>query len=422
MQFEFNLAYAQSLDAQDELASFRKEFHFPQIDGKNIVYLCGNSLGLQPKQTKIYLEKELEKWANYAVEGHFKVAEPWFTYHHLLKSPLANLLGAKPEEVTAMNNLTSNLHLMMVSFYRPSSKRYKILMEAGAFPSDMYAVESQVRMHGLDPQKAIVEVKPREGEELLRTVDIISNIEKHADELALVLFPGIQYYTGQFFDISALAAATRDAGAYFGVDLAHAIGNVPLSLHEWEVDFAVWCTYKYLNSGPGSSAGLFVHEKHGRNFDLPRMAGWWGHDQGERFLMQKGFKPMPGADGWQQANSNILPLAAQRASLDLFMKAGKDQLRAKSLLLTAYLEYILKEIDGGKDIIHIITPQNPEERGAQLSISISRGGRPVFDKLVAAGVIGDWREPNVIRMAPAPLYNSFEDVYKFGEVFRQAMA
>jgi kynureninase len=414
-------AFAREADAKDPLKPFREQFLIPTAAGKEAIYLCGNSLGLQPKSTRTYLDRELDKWAEYAVDGHFHAPEPWFHYHELLKGPLARIVGAKPEEVVVMNNLTSNLHFMMVSFYQPTAKRYKILMEGGAFPSDQYAVESQVKYHGYG-EEAIVEVFPREGEHTLRTEDILAAIEQHQDELALVLFAGLQYYTGQVFNMEAITAAGKAAGAKVGFDLAHAAGNVPLQLHDWGVDFAVWCSYKYLNSGPGSNGGVFVHERYAKDTELHRFAGWWGHDEKERFLMQKGFKPMYGAGGWQLSNGNILPLAAQRASLEIFEQAGIDNLRQKSLELTGYLEYLLREeVSSSKNKLQIITPSKPEERGCQLSLFVEKDGKQLFEKISQAGVIGDWREPNVIRIAPTPLYNSFTDVYQFALLLKQAI-
>lgn len=422
MNYQNTEAFALEQDQQDCLSHFRERFLFPQANGKPAIYFCGNSLGLQPRSTRDYLNKELEKWSQYAVDGHFYADEPWYTYHKHLKEPLARLVGALPHEVVAMNNLTTNLHLMMVSFYRPTKERYKILMEGGAFPSDQYAAESQVRLKGLVPEEAIVEVNPRPGEQTLRTEDILAAISQHKDSLALVLFSGVQYYTGQFFDLKMLTEAAHMAGAYAGFDLAHAIGNVPLQLHDWNADFAVWCTYKYLNSGPGNTAGVYIHERHALDSATPRFAGWWGHNEEERFKMEKGFKPIAGAEGWLLSNSNILPLAAQRASLEMFEEAGMDRLRQKSLHLTGYLEWMLcHEVGCEQWGLEIITPNNPLARGCQLSLFVHKGGKAVFDKIDDAGVIGDWREPNVIRVAPAPLYNSYMDVYRFCKILQGAL-
>ncbi len=412
--FEATAAFAQQMDAADALAGFKNEFIFPkQTNGEPVVYFCGNSLGLQPKSTKEYIGQELDKWGNLAVEGHFRTEKPWMHYHKLSQGPLAQIVGAKPDEVIAMNNLTVNLHLMLVSFYRPTPKRFKIIMEAGAFPSDQYAMETQVRFHGFDPSTAIIELFPRPNERTLRTEDIVAEINKHADSLALVCMGGINYLTGQVFDMEAITKATHSVGAIAGFDLAHAAGNIPMQLHNWGVDFAVWCTYKYINSGPGSVAGAFVHERHANDSTLPRFAGWWGYEESTRFLMKKGFVPMHGAAGWQLANQNILSNAAHQASLDIFSRTSMDALRAKSELLTSYLEFLLLQVNTVG--IQIITPANA--RGAQLSIVIDKG-KAFFNYLMENGVIGDWREPDVIRLAPAPLYCSFADVYKCYQVFQ----
>ncbi len=422
MQYQNTEDFAKEQDRLDPLAHFRDRFIFPEANGAPAIYFCGNSLGLQPRTTRDYINEELNKWAQYAVDGHFYAEEPWYTYHKHLTAPLARLVGAKENEVVAMNNLTTNLHLMLVSFYRPTAQRYKILMEGGAFPSDQYAVESQVRLKGFNPDQAIVEVFPRSGEQTLRTEDILAAIDEHRDSLALVLFSGIQYYTGQVFDMQAITAATHRAGAFAGFDLAHAIGNIPLHLHDWDADFAVWCTYKYLNSGPGSTAGAFVHERHALNPATPRFAGWWGHSEEERFKMEKGFKPIAGAEGWLLSNSNILPLAAQRASLEIFEEAGIENLRNKSIALTGYLEWMLCHETGCDQWgLEIITPTMAEARGCQLSLFVHKGGKAIFDKIDEAGVIGDWREPNVIRVAPAPLYNSYRDVYRFCQILQTAL-
>lgn len=422
MTYENSLAFAQQLDKEDPLNTFRDKFHIPVLNDKEVIYFTGNSLGLQPKNTKTYIEEELDGWATLGVDGHFHSQKrPWFYYHKFSKEALAKIVGAKPEEVVSMNNLTSNLHLMMVSFYRPTATRYKIIIEAGAFPSDQYAVESQIRFHGYDYDDALIEVKPREGEYHLRTEDILSEIETHKDSLALVLFGGVQYYTGQLFDIGKITGAGHTAGAFVGFDLAHAAGNVPLNLHKDEVDFAAWCSYKYLNSGPGGVSGIFVHEKHGNNPEIPRFAGWWGHDEGERFKMKKGFIPMTGADGWQLSNVNILSSAAHLAALEIYDEAGIEPLREKSLKLTGYLEYLLKEFNLPEDVLRIITPSDPNQRGCQLSLLVSKNGKSIFEHLTRAGVVADWREPDVIRIAPVPLYNTFEDVYNFCEILKKVI-
>lgn len=417
MTFKPSVDFAKQLDRDDPLKSYRKKFFIPKVNGKPAIYFTGNSLGLQPVTTKKFLTEELDDWAELGVEGHLHSRRPWLYYHKFTKKALAKIVGAKSMEVTAMNQLTVNLHLMLVSFYRPTKERFKIITEAGAFSSDQYALESQLKFHNLDPEKTIIELKPRPGEYALHTSDIISTIEAHASEMALVILGGVQYYTGQFFDIKKITEAAHRAGAYAGFDLAHAIGNVPLNLHKDDVDFAVWCSYKYLNSGPGGVAGAFVHDRHAQNFNLPRFAGWWGHNEKERFEMKKGFKPMPGVDGWQVSNFPVLAGAAHLASLEIFEQAGIKKLRKKSELLTGYLEFLLNQIDPNNQHYTIITPSNPKERGCQLSILMKSKEKKVFDHITKAGVTADWREPGVIRVAPVPLYNSFEDVYRFAEIF-----
>lgn len=418
MEFINSLPFALKMDRKDPLKSFRKKFRLPQSDGSSTIYFTGNSLGLQPKTIRQFITEELDDWGTLGVEGHLHSRRPWLYYHKFTKSILARLVGGKSSEVVAMNQLTVNLHLMMVSFYRPTTKRYKILIEAGAFSSDQYAVESQIKFHGFNTKKALIEIKPRKGEKLLHTEDIISIIKENASELALVMFGGVQYYTGQFFDIKKITEAGHNAGAVVGFDLAHAIGNVPLSLHKHKVDFAVWCGYKYLNSGPGGIAGVFVHEQHARNFQLPRFAGWWGHDEKVRFQMKKGFRPMEGVDGWQLSNVPIFQSAAHLASLEIFHQATFAAIREKSLLLTGYLEFLLNEFDPNGKHYSIITPKEPDERGCQLSIFIKKKGKVVFSKLLKRGVSADWREPDVIRVAPVPLYNTFEEVFRFVEIFK----
>jgi len=416
MRYENTLDFAQNLDRQDSLRSFRDQFIFPKHHGADVLYFCGNSLGLQPKTVRQALLDELDQWATHGVEGHFRGELPWMYYHKFLMPQTARLVGALPHEVVVMNTLTVNLHLAMVSFYRPTAQRFKIIMEAGAFPSDQYAVESQVRWHGFDPEKAIVEIAPKPGSDTLRTQDIIQAIENEGAATALVMFGGVNYYTGQFYDLEKIAAAAHRAGAYVGFDLAHTAGNLPLKLHDWNADFAVWCSYKYLNSGPGGPAGLFVHERHGDNPALPRFAGWWGHDEGERFQMKKGFKPMRGAEGWQLSNAQIFSFAAHKASLDIFDAAGIENLREKSLLLTSFLHFVLNEVNRDNNLFRIITPENPAERGCQLSLLTDGRGKDLFNFLTDNGAIADWREPNVIRFAPTPLYNSFEDVWQLGQL------
>jgi len=427
MHYENTLASARTLDAQDPLRHFREQFIFPKyhriMDSPtsseattNSIYLCGNSLGLQPKAIRQALLNELDQWAEHGVEGHFRGDLPWMHYHKFLTQQTARLVGALPHEVVVMNTLTVNLHLMMASFYRPTPTRFKIVMEAGAFPSDQYAMESQVRWHGLDPEKAIVEVAPRAGEDILRTEDILDILEHEGDSVALVMFGGVNYYTGQFYELGKIAAAGHGIGAKVGFDLAHAAGNLPLQLHDWGPDFAVWCSYKYLNSGPGGPSGAFVHERHANSPELPRFAGWWGHDEAERFKMKKGFRPMQGAEGWQLSNAQIFSFAAHKASLDIFDAAGIENLRVKSLQLTAFMEQVLKEANGSGNLFKIITPGDPKQRGCQLSLLTDHRGKALFDFLAANGVMADWREPNVIRFAPVPLYNSFEDVWQMGQL------
>ncbi len=423
INYQDTITYAQELDQQDKLASFKREFHHPVKKGKEVIYLCGNSLGLQPKNARVALEKELKKWAEKGVDGHFEGNDPWFKYHHTMKKTTAEIFGAKPLEVVIMNNLTVNLHLMMVSFYRPKGQRRKIIIESGAFPSDQYAVESQIKFHGFDPEQDLIELKPREGEYTLRTEDIIGEIEEEGDKVALVMLGGINYYTGQFFDLEKIAKAAHQVGAFAGYDLAHAAGNVPLQLHDWDVDFAVWCTYKYMNSGPGGTSGVFVHEKHANEKDIPRFAGWWGHNEEERFLMNSNFDPMIGADGWQLSCSQVLPMAVHRASLEIFEKAGFNNLVEKSRLLTGYLFYLMNLLIDkyGTEAIKIITPSNPDERGCQISLIIPKDGKKVFDALYNNNVVVDWREPDVIRVAPVPLYNTFEEVYIFYSILEKVL-
>jgi kynureninase len=421
MHYENTLAFARAQDAADQLASYRRRFLFPQhSDGQPVLYFCGNSLGLQPDTVRPALLAELDQWQTHGVEGHFRGDQPWMYYHKFLTPQTARLVGAHEHEVVVMNTLTVNLHLMMVTFYQPTDERFKIIMEAGAFPSDQYAVESQVRWHGFDPTEVIVEVAPRDGEDLLRTEDILSVIEREGAQTALVMFGGVNYYTGQLYDLAAIAEAGHRAGALVGFDLAHAAGNVSLRLHDWDADFAVWCSYKYLNSGPGGPSGVFIHERHATNASLPRFGGWWGHDEKERFHMRKGFKPTHSAEGWQISNAQIFSFAAHKASLDLFDAAGMDNLREKSLHLTGFLEHVLDEVNAERQLFRIITPRAPADRGCQLSMLTGDRGRALFDFLSANGVVADWREPNVIRFAPVPLYNSFEDVWELGQLLREA--
>ena len=433
--------FAKAADGSDPLREFRQRFHFPNSPSGEPIYFTGNSLGLQPKTTRKYIEQELEDWAFLAVEGHFRAKHPWLPYHEFLTEQMARVVGAKPIETVVMNSLTVNLHLMMVSFYRPRGARTKIVIEKGAFPSDQYAVQSQLQAHTAwsssfsgtaspqdvsgqhEPPKGgtqnLIELMPRDGETTLRTEDVVETIERHGDEIALVMLGGVNYYTGQAFDMPAITEAGHRAGAVVGFDLAHAAGNLELKLHDWDVDFAVWCSYKYLNSGPGGVAGAFVHERHAEAFDLPRLAGWWGHDKETRFLMGPEFQPMRGAEGWQISNPPIFQMAALRASLEIFDEAGMADLREKSEKLTGYLEYLLTHI--GDDRISVITPTDPAQRGCQLSIRVKNSDRKLFEALTEQGVFVDWREPDVIRAAPAPLYNSFTDVHRFAGILRECL-
>ena len=417
MNWEFSEDFARKMDQQDPLAEYRNRFYIPEVNNEESVYLTGNSLGLQPKTARAFINQELDDWAKYGVEGHFHGKTPWFDYHKSLTKASAKIVGAKESEVVVMNGLTTNLHLMWASFYRPTKERYKIICEAKAFPSDQYVMESQAKFHGFNPDDAIVEVAPREGEHTIRTEDILKKIEELGDSLALVFWGGVNYYTGQVFEMETITAAGHKVGAKVGLDLAHAAGNVELKLHDWGVDFAAWCSYKYLNSGPGNVSGVFVHERHGDNAELPRFAGWWGHDEGRRFLMEKGFVPSKGADGWQLSNAPVFGMAAHRASLEIFEEVGMDKLIEKSRLLVDYLEFVLTDIATRVDNCNFesITPKSNNERGCQVSVLMHGQGKDLFDKLTKLGVIADWREPNVIRMAPVPLYNSFEDIYRFGK-------
>ena len=420
---ENSLEFARSLDEKDPLRNFRNKFFIPQHNGKDCVYFTGNSLGLQPKLTIQYVQQELNDWASMGVEGHFQAKNPWMPYHEIIPKQLSKIVGCKQNEVVVMNSLTVNLHLLMVSFYKPTKQRYKIICEAKAFPSDQYAFETQVRYHGYDPADAVIEVSPRKGEHILRTEDIISVIKEHGDNVAVVLFGGVNYYTGQYFDLKAITKAAHDVGAYAGFDLAHAAGNVELDLHEWDVDFACWCSYKYLNSGPGGVAGVYIHEKHAANTQLPRFAGWWGYTKETRFKMEKGFAPIPTAEGWQLSNAPILSMAAHKASLDIFDEAGMENLHAKRKLLSEFLLFVIEDHNKqfGEKIIEVITPKEESAKGCQVSLLMLKSGREIFDELTKQGVIADWREPNVIRVAPVPLYNSFEDIYRFGEIVRTAI-
>jgi kynureninase len=447
--FEPTLEFAQQKDREDELHSFRSRFFIPPAPtptpaipdpsesavsaatpARDSIYFCGNSLGLQPRQAADFIRQELEDWQQLAIGGYLHARNPWLTYAQPLRQPLARMLGCLDSEVTIMNALTVNLHLLLLTFYRPQSAsshsqsshsqkspRYKILMEAGAFPSDQYALETQTRWHGYNPDDAIIEIHPREGEKILREEDILLAIDQHKDQLALVLFGGINYYTGQLFDMAAITAAAHRAGAFAGFDLAHVTGNVPLHLHDWDVDFAVWCSYKYLNGGPGAAGGAYLHERHARNKDMIRLGGWWGNEESTRFRMEKGFIPKPNAEGWAMSTAQVFNMVCLKASLVLFEEAGIDRLRTKSLLLTSYLHSLLQTLDNIR--FHIITPQAPHRRGAQLSLYFEEQGKEIHRQMTAAGIIVDYREPGVIRVAPAPLYNSFEEVFRFYHILRQ---
>jgi kynureninase len=407
------------MDQKDPLKSFRDKFHFPNFMdmGMDMVYFAGNSLGLQPKSVGRYIQEELDAWSKFGVEGHFLAEKPWFAYHEFLTEKTAKIVGANPEEVVVTHSLTTNLHLLMVSFFKPEGKRTKIICEAKAFPSDQYALESQVKFHGLNTDTELIEVAPREGEHLIREEDILNKIDEIGDELAMVMIGGVNYYTGQLFDMAAITEAGHAVGAKVGFDLAHAAGNINLKLHDWGVDFAAWCGYKYLNSSPGGVSGIFVHERHAFNTDLPRFAGWWGYDKETRFQMESGFNPLRGAEGWQLSNAPILGMSAHLASLDIFDEAGMDRIGEKRDLMTAYLEFVIEDVskrNSDRCKFEIITPTDKIKRGAQLSILAHGQGKSLFDALTKKGVIADWREPNVIRVAPTPLYNSFEDCYNFG--------
>ena len=449
-KFDASAAFAAEMDTTDPLKSFREKFFVPRLpDGSEAIYFTGNSLGLQPKTARGYVDQELKDWETLAVEGHLKAKNPWLPYHEFLTEPMARVVGAKPIETVVMNSLTVNLHLLLVSFYRPTHQRHKIVIENGAFPSDQYAIKSQLAFHGFGSEPgavatgavetpefetvkaekppvastpgsdSLIQLAPRNGESTLRTEDILETIDREADSIALILLGGVNYYTGQAFDMRAITEAGHKAGAVVGFDLAHAAGNLELHLHDWDVDFAVWCSYKYLNAGPGAVGGAFIHERHARAFDLPRFAGWWGHDKETRFQMGPDFHPIPGAEGWQISNPPILQMAAMRASLEIFDEAGMPALREKSEKLTGYLEYLISEIRD--DRISLITPQDPSERGCQLSIRLKDADRNLFDTIFSRGVFADWREPGVIRVAPVPFYNSFSNVLAFAKILKSVL-
>jgi kynureninase len=418
---QFTAAYAEEMDQQDQLKLFRDKFYIPFIGDKEGIYFLGNSLGLQPKTTQHEVLNIMETWANFGVEGFFMGEEPWLNYHKEITPMIADIVGALPEEVVTMNHLTVNLHLMMISFYNPSKTRYKIICETKAFPSDQYAFQSQIKLHGLNITDCIIEVMPKEGTEIITTQDVLSVIEKHKDTVALVCFSGVNYYTGQVFDIEKITEAAHKAGAYAGFDLAHAAGNIYLKLHDWNVDFACWCNYKYLNSGPGAIAGAFIHKNNIGNKNLKRLEGWWGNDESNRFKMEKTFTAPATAEAWQMSTAPMILLAAHKAALTVFMEAGFENLLAKSKALSSYLFYILNEININ-NAFKILTPLNASERGCQISISINKNAKNIFDELIKNGIFADWREPNVIRVAAIPLYNSFSDIYNFGTVMQKLLA
>jgi len=423
MEFENSLAFAKQLDATDPLKDVRKKFIIPASHGKNQIYFLGNSLGLQPATANEYMQRIMTDWSTLGVESFFHAPEPWMDYHDSLVKPLSTIVGALPHEVVVMNQLTVNLHLMLVSFYRPANKRFKIICEAKAFPSDQYMFETHVIHHGYRPSDAIIEINPRSGEHTLRTEDIVEVIQLHGDETALVLLSGINYYTGQFFDMPAITIAAKAVGAKVGFDLAHAAGNVELKLHDWEVDFACWCSYKYLNSGPGAIGGVFIHEKN-HDDTIPRFAGWWGYNKATRFKMEKGFQPMAGAEGWQLSTPALFLYATHRAALEIVEEAGWQQILSKGKLLNAYVWFLLKHVNESatKKVIEFITPQNENERGSQVSMLMLERGKAIYDGLMKEGMMVDWREPNVIRLAPAPLYNTFEEVWLFADKLQQLIA
>jgi kynureninase len=423
MEYQFDQDFARQLDAEDPLRRFRDAFHLPRrADGSPLIYFCGHSLGLQPKAARALIEQELDDWAKLGVEGHFKGKNPWYSYHEQFRDSGARLVGAKPGEVVMMNSLTVNLHLMLATFYRPAAERFKIVYDEPAFPSDLYALQSQLRHHGFDPEKGLIAMRPRPGEHVIHLEDIVSRLAEHGPQVALVLFNGVNFVTGHWFDIQAITQAAHQQGILAGFDLAHAAGNVPLSLHDWNVDFAVWCNYKYVNSGPGAVGGCFVHEKHGLNTSLPRLAGWWGNDPEKRFQMdtERQFVPEEGADGWQVSNPPIFSLAPVKAALDLFDEAGMAALRAKSEGLTGYLEFLLDRM--GAKGLRIITPRDPRQRGCALSLSLPGYAGEILRELERQGVVCDFRPPNVIRVAPVPLYNTFEEVWRLADIINQALS
>lgn len=423
MKYINSLNFAKDLDSKDPLQKYRKEFIFPSFTDNPVVYFTGNSLGLQPKSVKAAINQELEDWGKWGVEGHFEAKNPWVSYHELLINKTAKLVGAKPKEVVVTHSLTTNLHLLMISFYQPKGDRKKIICEKKAFPSDQYALQSQAKLHGYDPKDVIIEIGPRDGEHLIRDEDVISKIKETGDDLAMVMIGGVNYYNGQVFDMKAITEAGHQVGAKVGFDLAHAAGNIKLELNEWNVDFATWCSYKYLNSSPGGVSGLYVNEKHVENKDTLRLAGWWGHNKEERFLMADEFQPIPSAESWQLSNAPVIAMAIHNASLSIFDEVGMDAIIEKRDQLTGYLEFIINDISDRYTNVNfeIITPKDQSKRGAQLSILAHGKGKELFNYITKEGVVADWREPNVIRIAPAPLYNNYEDVYRFGKILEEAL-
>ncbi len=424
MRFQNILDFAQQMDANDQLKSFRQQFIIPSANEKEKTYFLGNSLGLQPKRTQLYVQQIMNDWAAHGVEAFFAADEPWMDYHDALTKTLSTVVGCMPHEVSVMNNLSVNLHLMLVSFYRPQGKRYKILCEAKAFPSDQYMMETHVIHHGYKPEEAIIEIKPRAGEQAIRNEDVLQLIVQHKDELALVFIGGINYYTGQVFDLQTITQLAQQAGAKVGFDLAHAAGNVELKLHEWHVDFACWCSYKYLNSGPGAVGAVYIHERYHTDETMIRFAGWWGYEKATRFQMDKGFKPIQSAEGWQLSTPAMFMMASHRAALDVVEEAGWENINQKRKVLTAYLWFVLDEVNASQKnpIIEFITPRNENEHGCQISMNMLQRGKEIYNALMGEGFYVDWREPSVIRLAPVPLYNTFEEVWKFGEALKKILS
>ena len=417
--WEFSLDCARKLDENDELSSYRSHFFIPNFSGKESIYFTGNSLGLQPKKVQSYIQKELDDWSKFGVEGHEKAQIPWINYHEIFTNDIRKIVGAKKKEVVVTHSLTTNLHLLLVSFYRPTKKRFKILCEKKAFPSDQYALHSQIELHNLNPKDCLVEIEPRNGEEIIRNEDVLSRIQEIGEELALIMIGGVNYYSGQVFDMKNITKKGHEVGAFVGFDLAHGVGNILLNLNDWEVDFAAWCSYKYLNSGPGGVSGMYINERHVDNPEIFRLAGWWGHNKKDRFQMPDQFNPIPTAESWQLSNAPVLSMAVHKASLDLFTEVGMKKLRKKSILLTNFMEFIIENInENSSSSLEIITPKNINYRGCQLSIIAHGFGKDLFEELSKNHIVVDWREPNVIRAAPVPFYNNFEEIFRFGEILK----